>query len=630
MSTIPHRLSFSPSLRLSFSSSLPLSFFPLFSPTFFLTLLALAAAPGAHAYVPFRSTWPSGDIPLRLQLDASAATRIFPLIDGAMSWNVVAQSALEDWNLQLGRSHFTSTISTTTFSARQEFDGLNQVSFSTNTYGLAFSPFELAATLLDNSDGLGDTVRSREADVIVNKSVVWNSFRGPARRPATEPISTDLRRVLLHEFGHVLGLTHPDLATPRQNVASALNSFITDIETLQPDDIAGITYLYTTPIVPPVLTTQPSPQTASIGSTAQLTIAVNNQDPPVPDDFHSYHWYFKAAGATTFEALFTLVKPGSLTFGSVQLEDAGSYYFQAITPDHTLTSPTVTLTTTPATLAPETQLANLSTRGIGGSGPRSMIVGFVVTGTRPKTVLLRAAGPTLATFGVTGTLADPQLILKNSVGTTVATSTALWDQSPNAPDIRTATSRVGAFTLPAGSRDAVIFTTLAPGNYTATTTSPSNATGTILIEVYDADATRDSASRITNLSTRGYVSTGSDTLIAGFVVSGPGPRTYLVRIAGDTLRSLGVTATLDDPFLKLFTGSTLIREKDDWDSPVSFQPALRAAFTSVGAFVFSDRQEPAMLVTLRPGSYTAQATGLTNDGSTNPTGNALIEIYEVP
>jgi hypothetical protein len=314
----------------------------------------------------------------------------------------------------------------------------------------------------------------------------------------------------------------------------------------------------------------------------------------------------------------------------VQLEDAGSYYFQAITPDHTLTSPTVTLTTTPATLAPATQLANLSTRGIGGSGPRSMIVGFVVTGPRPKTVLLRAAGPTLATFGVTGTLADPQLVLKNSIGTTVATSAALWDQSPNAPDIRTATSRVGAFVLPSGSRDAVIFTTLAPGNYTATTTSPSNATGTILIEVYDADATRDSASRITNLSTRGYVSTGSDTLIAGFVVSGPGPRTYLVRIAGDTLRSLGVTATLDDPFLKLFTGSTLLREKDDWDSPVSFQPALRAAFTSVGAFVFSDRQEPAMLVTLRPGSYTAQATGLTNDGSTNPTGNALIEIYEVP
>ena len=615
----------SPDSRPQSPVSRPLAFSPSLPLAFFLTLLALAAAPCAHAYVTFRSTWPSGDIPLRLQLDSTAATRIFPLTDGSTSWNVVAQAALDDWNVHLGRSRFTSTLSTATFSARQEFDGLNQVSFSTNTYGLAFSPFELAATLLDNSDGLGDTVRSREADVIVNKSIVWNSYRGP-----TLNFPTDLRRVLLHEFGHVLGLTHPDLATPRQNVASALNSFITDIETLQPDDIAGLTYLYKTPIVPPVLTTQPSNQAATIGSTAKLTIAVNTQDPPLADDFHSYHWYFKAAGATEFETLFTLIKPGSLTFGSVQLEDAGSYYFQAITPDHTATSPTVTVTTAPATLTPETQLANLSTRGIGGSGPRSMIVGFVVTGTRPKSVLLRAAGPTLATFGVAGTLADPQLVLKNSTGATIATSSTLWDQSPNAPEIRTATTRVGAFALPAASRDAVILTSLAPGNYTATTTSPTSATGTILIEVYDADPTREPSSRIANLSTRGYVSTGSDTLIAGFVVSGPGPRTYLVRIAGDTLRSLGVTATLDDPFLKLFTGNTLLREKDDWDSPVSFQPALRTAFTSVGAFVFSDRQEPAMLVTLRPGSYTAQATGLTNDGSTDPTGHALIEIYELP
>ena len=224
----------SPDSRPQSPVSRPLAFSPSLPLAFFLTLLALAAAPCAHAYVTFRSTWPSGDIPLRLQLDSTAATRIFPLTDGSTSWNVVAQAALDDWNVHLGRSRFTSTLSTATFSARQEFDGLNQVSFSTNTYGLAFSPFELAATLLDNSDGLGDTVRSREADVIVNKSIVWNSYRGP-----TLNFPTDLRRVLLHEFGHVLGLTHPDLATPRQNVASALNSFITDIETLQPDDIAG-------------------------------------------------------------------------------------------------------------------------------------------------------------------------------------------------------------------------------------------------------------------------------------------------------------------------------------------------------------------------------------------------------
>ncbi len=594
-----------------------------------LLLFALGAlgalgtlATSALAYTPFGSTWPSGSIPLHLQLDATASTGSFPLTDGATSWNSVAQSALTDWNAALTRAQFTATTSSAPAAANQLGDTVNQVFFATTVYGDFFDSRTLAVTLVDNGDR---TVRSVEADLIVNKNRSWNSYRGPI---ATTPL--DLRRVLLHELGHVLGLDHPDQAVPAQNVSAMMNSTLSNLENLTPDDLAGAAYLYHTPVARPTLTTLPTAQTTPIGGTAKLSVAIDGQDPPVADDFHSYHWYFKATGTADFEPLFTLIKPGSLTFGSVQLEDAGSYYFQAITPDATVTSPTVTLTTTPATLTPATQLANLSTRGIGGASTRSMIVGFVITGSRDKAVLLRAAGPTLATFGVAAPLADPQLLLKNSAGTTIATSAPVWDLSANTPDIRAATARAGAFALPAASRDAVIFTSLPPGNYTATTASPAGATGTVLIEVYDADPARDPASRLANLSTRGFVSTGTDTLIAGFVVTGPGPRTYLVRIAGDTLRALGVTGTLDDPFLKLFSGSTFLREKDDWDSPSSFQPALRTAFTQVGAFAFADRQEPAMLVTLRPGSYTAQASGLDNDGTTNPTGTALLEIYELP
>ncbi len=591
-------------------------------PFAFLLLALVALATPARAYTPLGATWPSGSIPLRLQLDATASTVAFPLTDGATSWNSVAQSALNDWNAALTRSQFAATTGSAGAAINNRGDTVNQVFFATTVYGDFFDSRTLAVTLVDDGDR---TVRIIEADLIVNKNRAWNSYRGPV---VSTPL--DLRRVLLHEFGHVLGLDHPDQAVPAQAVSAMMNSTISNLERLSTDDLAGAAYLYNTPVARPALTTQPTPQTATIGGTAKLSVAIDGQDPPLADDFHSYHWYFKATGTAAFEPLFTLIKPGSLAFGSVQLEDAGTYYFQAITPDATVTSPPVTLTTTPATLTPATQLANLSTRGIGGSSTRSMIVGFVVTGTREKSVLLRATGPTLATFGVADTLADPQLLLKNSAGTTLATSAAVWDLSANTPDIRAATARAGAFALPAASRDAVIFTTLPPGNYTATTASPSGATGTVLIEVYDADPSRDPASRLANLSTRGFVSTGTDTLIAGFVVAGPGPRTYLVRIAGDTLRSLGVTGTLDDPFLKLFTGPTLLREKDDWDSPASFQPALRTAFTQVGAFPFADRQEPAMLVTLRPGSYTAQASGLDNDGTSNPTGTALIEIYELP
>lgn len=586
-------------------------------------LLALACctfASWARAYDPFGSTWPSGNIPMTLQLDASAISTAFPLTDGSTSWNSVAQAVIADWNARMSRSKLTATVSSASVGNNKLGDGINQVFFDTRIYGDLFDSRTLAVTLVDNGD---QSIRSDEADLIVNKNRTWNSYRGAVRN---SPI--DLRRVLLHEFGHVIGLDHPDQAG--QSVSAIMNSTISDLETLQPDDIAGAAYLYNTPFSRPTITTQPSNQSTAVMGTAKFTISVDGQDPPAPDDFHSYHWYFKAAGASQYEPLFTLARPGSLDFGSVQLDDAGSYYFVAITPDHTVTSNTVTLTATPVTLVPTTQLANLSTRGIGGNSTRAMTVGFVVTGSRSKNVLLRAAGPTLGNFGVSGTLADPQLVLKNSTGTTIATSPATWDQAANTADIRAASTRTGAFALTAGSRDGVLLVSLAPGNYTTTTASPSGATGTVLIEVYDADEVRDSGSRIANLSTRGYVSTGADTLIAGFVVQGSGPRTYLIRISGDTLQTFGVAGTLDDPFLKLFTGSTLIREKDDWDSPSTSQPALKAAFTQVGAFTFNDRQEPAMLVTLAPGSYTAQATGLTNNGTTEPTGNALIEIYEVP
>ncbi len=592
-----------------------------------VVISVFATASLAHAYAKLGSTWPSGNIPLRLQLDSTAsATVSLPLTDGTATWNGIAESALADWNAILARSRFTSSVSSAAAPTRAN-DGVTQIFFATNYYGSAFDSRTLAVTLVDNGD---QTIRTEEADLIVNRSRAWNSYRGSIGSTVL-----DLRRVLLHELGHVLGLDHPDQATPVQNVSAIMNSTISNLDALTADDLSGANYLYNTPFARPTLTRQPTSQVTTAGSAATLSVSVDNQDPPNADDFHSYHWYFKANGATTYEPLFTLIKPGSLGFLAAQTDDAGSYYFQAVTPDDTITSNTVTLTVNPAVLASAsaTQLSNLSTRGIGGSSTRSMIVGFVVTGTRNKSVLLRAAGPGLAAFGVAGTLTDPQLVLKNSAGTTVATSAQFWDQ-PTAPttatEIRAAIGRAGAFAFAPGSRDAVLLVSLPPGAYTATTASPSSTTGTVLIEAYDADPTPDATSRLSNLSTRGFVTTGADTLIAGFTVKGSGPRTYLVRIAGDTLASLGVTGTLDDPFLSLYSGSTLIREKDDWDSPATSQPALRAAFTSVGAFTFTDRQEPATIVTLPPGGYTAKATGLTNDGRTNPTGNAIIEIYELP
>jgi hypothetical protein len=582
-------------------------------------------SPRLAAYSLIGGSWPSGDIPIRIQLDATATqTTSFPLADNSASWNAVALSALNDWNAVLGRSRLVGTTSSSTASA--EGDGITTVAFASTIYGDAFDTFTLAVTITDNyDDDKTPTVKIHEADLIVNTGLTWNSYRGTLQ---SDPV--DLRRVILHEFGHVLGLGHPDEASPPQNVITIMHSTVSNTENLQADDVAGVRFLYNTPLVTPKVTLQPMSQTVNVGDPVALAFAVNGQSTPPPaNELLSYSWFFKATGAESFEKLFTLNTP-NLAFGSTQLPDAGSYYLEIMTPDTTVDSNTVTLTVNPIATNATTALRNLSTRGTAGAGAHSMIAGFVVKGTSSKTVLIRAIGPTLATFGVTGTLADPQLTLRDNNSTTVATSLAAWDSGPNADNIRTTSGRVGAFALPAGSRDAVILTTITPGSYTAQATSRSGATGNALIEVYDADVSPDASSRLANLSTRGYVGTGSNILIAGFSVQGPGAHTYLIRVAGASLTQYGVTDPLFDPYLRLFHDSTQLRETDDWDSPAATQPVLKTAFGQVGAFTFTDRKESAMLVTLPPGNYTAQASGNDNNGSSSAIGSGLIEIYEMP
>ncbi|HUR56412.1 MAG TPA: matrixin family metalloprotease [Opitutaceae bacterium] len=591
---------------------------------------AVIGATSSRAHVSIGPTWPTGTIPMQLQLDATAtSTATFPLEDGAPSWNSIAQAALAEWNPNLTRSRFTSTVSTST--AAQAGDGVTNVIFAGNIYGQFFPSRALAVTLVEPFEDDRDHTRTVEADVLVNREHNWSSYRGNLKTGFTDAF--DLRRVLLHEFGHVIGLDHPDRPASAQRVDAIMNSTIGNLESLQADDIAGARFLYNTPFARPVFTTQPASRTVNAGSGASFVVGVNGRSPPQADQFLSFRWYFKAPGAADFELLFTLHRPGNLDFSLAQLVDAGSYFYRVDTPDHTVDSDIVTLTVNPVAPTPATSLANLSTRGIASSGANSLIVGFNVVGPRAKTVLLRSVGPTLTSFNVPGTLLDPRLTLRNQAGATVATSAAIWDQSTDVAAIRDATGRVGAFALAAGSRDAVILASLPPGNYTAQTSSPSGLSGVVVVEAYDADVTPDPASRLTNLSTRGFVDTGANIMIAGFVVRGPGPRNYLIRVVGDTLREapFRLTGTLDDPYLKIFRGDgALVREFDDWDSPSASQPALRAAFTQVGAFPLTDRQEPAMLVTLPPGNYTAQVSGLDNGGTTIPRGIGLIELYELP
>jgi hypothetical protein len=272
-------------------------------------------------------------------------------------------------------------------------------------------------------------------------------------------------------------------------------------------------------------------------------------------------------------------------------------------------------------------LRNLSTRGQVGTGANVLIAGFVVAGDTPKQVLIRAIGPSLAQFGITSPLADPQLQLYK--GTTLIGANDNWE---NNADVVNACTKVSAFSVSPTSKDSALLVTLVPGAYTAQVSGVNNTTGVALVEIWDVDnASPFTAQKVINVSTRGAVGAGQAQLIAGFVVSGNIAKKVLIRAVGPTLASppFNLPGTLSDPVLRLshFVNNvdTVVRENNDWS--LGNDPTLVIdAANKVGAFPLNANSKDAViLITLPPGTYTAQMTG-----SGGATGIGLVEVYEVP
>lgn len=267
------------------------------------------------------------------------------------------------------------------------------------------------------------------------------------------------------------------------------------------------------------------------------------------------------------------------------------------------------LAATVALLLPDTivsagELANLSTRGLVGTGDDVLIGGVIVTGTPAKRVILRAIGPALAT----GVLEDPILDLHSGNGNTLQTNDD-WRYGPEL--------EIEATTLaPAGDYDSAIIANLGSGNYTAIIHGYAHSTGIALVEAYDLDL--GGGSHLAQISTRGHVRTGNDILIGGFIVSN-GATNVLLRAIGPELAAWGVSNSLQNPTLELRDGNgALIEANDDWKS--NNQQAIAAT----GAAPTDDR-ESAIVRTLAAGSYTALVRG-----QNNTTGIALVEIYRLP
>ena len=191
-------------------------------------LLAITTAASAYDFVTKnRLRWADGNIPINLQLDDTMTPVL--LSDGKTSWNAVAQEALDIWNAQLSRVHFASFSSD--FGPGDGNDQ-NEVFFSSHVYGHEFGSRVLAIT---TAWRVGS--ERVEGDTVFNNEIDWDSYLGPL-----DIGLVDLRRVALHEFGHILGLDHPDQAG--QVVVSAMNSVISDLDTIALDDIHGVRALY--------------------------------------------------------------------------------------------------------------------------------------------------------------------------------------------------------------------------------------------------------------------------------------------------------------------------------------------------------------------------------------------------
>ena len=217
----------------------------------------------------------------------------------------------------------------------------------------------------------------------------------------------------------------------------------------------------------------------------------------------------------------------------------------------------------------------------------------------------------MSNFGVANPLADPVLELHGPGGFVTLTNDN-WRSTQQAEIQATGLA-------PTDDLESAIVANLPPGNYTAIVQGKNSTTGAALVEVYDLDPA--AASKLANISTRAFVSTGSDIMIAGFILGGGNGNTnIIVRGLGPSLRAAGVANALANPTLELHDGNgALLISNNNWQD----DPA-QAAIISAAGLAPSDPLESAIAATLAPSQYTALLQGLNST-----TGVGLVEMYDL-
>ncbi len=345
----------------------------------------------------------------------------------------------------------------------------------------------------------------------------------------------------------------------------------------------------------PVITAHPAPVLAALDGGASFSVRATG-------GALTYQWKRNgqpiegATGAT-------------LTLSNLTMAAAGTYTV-------TVTNALGSRTSDPASLGIAGRALLLgSSRPHAGTGGAAVTGAFTIEGSAAKRMLIRAVGPTLASFGVSGVQADPQLEITHATTGAAIAGNNDWGGAANAADIPAASAQAGAFALASGSKDAVVLATLEPGTYRVRV---SGGTGIVLLEVYEADQTP----RLVYLAFRARIGLGSQSFSGGISINpAMAGRSYLLRALGP---SLGVPEAVEDPVLTVreVSTNTVVATNDNWGG----EGAVASAAGAVGAMPLAVGSKDAALV-FTPTSAGSYSFVLTGAGNTE--GIALLEVFEV-
>nr|MBA3273658.1 matrixin family metalloprotease [Chthoniobacterales bacterium] len=369
-------------------------------------------------------------------------------------------------------------------------------------YGDVFGSRVLAVTLVISRDS---TIL--ETDVLFNSKLTWDSYRG------SRSGAYDFRRVALHEFGHVLGLGHPD--QHKQQVTAIMNSTISGIDSLQQDDINGARSLYN--LGPPYLSSVVAPTLVNLSTRARVgtganvliggfivqgsqpatvvlrgighSLAANGIAKPLTDPVIDLR---NSAGVLISSSDDWIDGPDATTIASYGLDPSNSResaILKTLSPGsytlelHAFDNEDGDLTGTGVVELYDVhttggRAGNISSRGEILGGDDIMIAGFIIGGGSRKEVVVRGIGPSLSEAGITNSLADPRLELRDAFGNLVRQNND-WATDPEAAAVQS------SGLAPKSSKESALHVTLNAGLYTAVLSGVNNTRGIALVEVYD-------------------------------------------------------------------------------------------------------------------------------------------------